>query len=351
MPDGNPRTGSSDAPHPPPTAGAQARRSRDEHPRFIVYGAGAIGGVVGARLFEHGHEVVLIARGAHREAIERDGLRLESPDGVLVQRIAVAGGAAEVAWRDDDVVLLTVKTQDSAAVLEQLAAAAPPPIAVVCMQNAVENERIALRHFAGTYSVTVQLPATHLEPGVVIAHSTPLTGSLDIGRHPHGVDDRARAIASVLDTSGFSSVARADIARWKYAKLLRNVHNAVDALFSRDAGAPEVGGRARAEAVAAFAAAGIDYVADAEYDERHARLITIVPVGGRQHGGGSTWQSLIRGSHGTEVDYLNGEIVLLGRLHGVPAPVNELLCRLVHETARGRRTPRSLTQAEFLARL
>ena len=108
-------------------------------PRFIVYGAGAIGGVVGARLFEHGHEVVLIARGAHREAIERDGLHLESPEGVLVQRIAVAGDAAQVAWRDDDAVLLTVKTQDSAAALEQLAAAAPPRIAVVCVQNAVEN--------------------------------------------------------------------------------------------------------------------------------------------------------------------------------------------------------------------
>ena len=48
--------------------------------RFVVLGAGAIGGVVGGRLAEHGHDVVLIARGAHYEAIRDNGLRIESPD-------------------------------------------------------------------------------------------------------------------------------------------------------------------------------------------------------------------------------------------------------------------------------
>jgi len=320
-------------------------------PRFVVYGAGAIGGVVGSRLHQHGHEVVLIARGPHREAIERDGLRLEAPDGVLVQRLALAGDPAQLDWREDDVVLLTVKSQDTAGVLARLAALAPPQIALVCVQNGVENERFALRLFAGTYSVAVQLPATHLQPGVVIAHSAPITGSLDIGCHPHGLDDRARWIAGALTGSGFSSEPRADVARWKYAKLLRNVRNSVDALFSRDPGAPEVDRRVREETIAAFAAAGIDHVPDAEYDARHDRLITLRPVGGRHHGGGSTWQSLVRGSAATEADYLNGEIVLLGRLHGVPTPVNELLRRLTGEAARGLLEPRSLTEAGFLARL
>ena len=45
--------------------------------RFVVYGAGAVGGVIGSRLFEHGHEVVLIARGEHRERIEATGCALE----------------------------------------------------------------------------------------------------------------------------------------------------------------------------------------------------------------------------------------------------------------------------------
>ncbi|MFI5053850.1 MAG: 2-dehydropantoate 2-reductase N-terminal domain-containing protein, partial [Acidimicrobiia bacterium] len=48
--------------------------------RYVVYGAGAIGGVVGGRLAQHGHDVVLIARGGHHDALHDAGLRVESPD-------------------------------------------------------------------------------------------------------------------------------------------------------------------------------------------------------------------------------------------------------------------------------
>jgi 2-dehydropantoate 2-reductase len=320
-------------------------------PRFVVYGAGAVGGVLGSRLFEHGHEVVLIARGAHRDAIMASGLRFESPDGVLVQRIEVASGPGELAWREDDVVLATMKSHDTVAALAALEAAAGPGIAVACAQNGVENERLALRRFERVYSVVVQLPCTHLVPGVVIAHSSPVTGSLDIGCHPDGLDARAAEIAAVFSGCGFASEPRADISRWKYAKLLRNVANAVEALFDDPPGAPEVRRRAVAEAAAVFAAAGIDYVADDEYDERHARLITIKPVAGQPRGGGSTWQSLARASGVIETDELNGEVVLLGRLHGVPTPVNELLRRTAGAAARAGAPPGGHSEAEFLAAL
>ncbi|HVC84375.1 MAG TPA: 2-dehydropantoate 2-reductase [Solirubrobacteraceae bacterium] len=319
-------------------------------PRFIVYGAGAIGGAIGSRLFEHGHDVVLIARGPHREAIARVGLRFECPDGVLVQPIEVVAHPAEIAWRDDDVVLLTVKGQDTVAALAALEAGAGPDVAVACAQNGVENERATLRRFAHTYSVVVQLPATHLEPGVVVAHSAPVTGALDIGRYPDGLDDRAQAIAAVFSDSGFAAQPRADISRWKYAKFLRNVPNAVDALFDRGE-APEVERRAVAEAVAALDAAGIAYVGDAEYDERHRRLITTRPVPGHARGGGSSWQSLARASGVIETDHLNGEVVLLGRLHGVPTPVNELLQRLAGADARAGVRPGGHGEVEFLAML
>jgi 2-dehydropantoate 2-reductase len=319
--------------------------------RFVIYGAGAVGGVIASRLFEHGHEVVAIARGAHREAIERDGLRCESPDGVVVSRIAVAGGPEEVSWRGDDVVLISVKGQDSAAVHERLEASAGPDVAVVCAQNGVENERLALRRFGEVYSVVVQLPATHLVPGVVVAHSSPITGSLDIGRYPAGLGGRAREIAAVFVDSGFASEPRADVSRWKYAKLLRNVPNAVEALFDRAEGAPEVERRAVAEAVAVLEAAGIDHVDDAPYEERFRRLITLRPVAGERRQGGSSWQSLARRSGVIEADQLNGEVVLLGRLHGVPTPVNELLRRLAHADARAGAPPGRHTESGFLALL
>ena len=112
--------------------------------RFVSYGVGAVGGVVAGRLAEHGREVVAIARGRHLDAIRRDGLRVECPDGAVTVPIPAVGMPSEVDWRRDDVVLLGVKSQDTAAALDQLRAAAPGAT-VVCLQNGVENERQALR--------------------------------------------------------------------------------------------------------------------------------------------------------------------------------------------------------------
>ena len=68
-------------------------------------------------------------------------------------------------------------------------------------------------------------------------------------------------------------------------------------------------------------------------------------------GGGSTLQSLARGTGAVEVDYLNGEIVWLGRQHGVPTPANELVRRVANEMARAGAPPRSITARELLDQL
>jgi 2-dehydropantoate 2-reductase len=317
--------------------------------RIIVYGAGAVGGVIGNRLSRSGRDVVLIARGAHREAIARDGLRVESPAGTQVTPIATVGAPAEISWSGEELVVLTMKGQDTAAALDALEVAAPATVAIACAQNGVDNERLALRRFATVYSVVVQLPSTHLLAGVVVEHSAPVPGSLDLGCYPDGLDEAARELAAMLRDAGFSSEARADISRWKYAKLLRNLNNSVHALFGTAEGAAEIRNRALAEALEALDAAGVDHVGDAEYDERHDKLITIEPVPGQPHTGGSSWQSLARATGSIEVNQLNGEIVLLGRLHGVPTPVNDALCAAALAAARSASPPGVHDQAGFLA--
>ena len=64
--------------------------------RFIVYGAGAVGGIVGGRMFQHGHDVVLVARGEHRRVIAERGLTVQWPEGEATLRVPVAGHAAEL---------------------------------------------------------------------------------------------------------------------------------------------------------------------------------------------------------------------------------------------------------------
>ena len=88
--------------------------------RFVVYGAGAIGGVVGARLFQQGHDVVLIARGAHYEAIRERGLRIQSPDDDATLAIPVVDHPSQLAFTPDDVVFLAMKSQGTIAACEAL---------------------------------------------------------------------------------------------------------------------------------------------------------------------------------------------------------------------------------------
>jgi len=312
--------------------------------RVVVFGAGAVGGVVAGRLLEHGNDIVAIARGAHYEAIRDHGLKLVDPDRTVTLPIAVVNEPAAIEWRDDDVVLVTTKTQDTVGAFDALVAAAGTSVPVVCAQNGVENERLAARRFENVYAICVMLPAEHLEPGAVVASSAPVTGLLDIGRYPHGVDDVAESVAAALSGATFESVPRPDVMRWKYRKLLMNLANAVEALCEPGDDAVALGRAARREGSDVLRAAGID-VASIEED-RDRRGDRLTPRLAR--GGGSTWQSLQRGSGSLETDYLNGEIALLARLHGVESPVNRVLQSAANNAARRKLPPGSLRAADLL---
>ena len=319
--------------------------------RFVIYGAGGVGGVVGGRLHQAGHDVVLIARGEHLAALRREGLRLRSPVGSVALTIPAVGSPGEAALRPGDVVVLAMKSHHTLDAVSALARAAPPGVTVACAQNGVENERVALRSFADVYAVSVMLPATHLAPGVVEAWSTPVTGLLDVGRYPAGVDETAEAIAGAFSSATFESVARPDIMRWKYRKLILNLGNAVEAVAGPSARATPLLERAVDEAERVLDAAGIDRASHDEEVARRGDRVRMRPIEGARRPGGSSWQSLHRGVGTIETDYLNGEIALLGRLHGVPAPVNELLQRLAGEAAAAGRPPGSWASDEVLAML
>jgi 2-dehydropantoate 2-reductase len=333
--------------------------------RYIIIGAGAIGGTIGARLFQSGHEVVLAARGAHHAAMRDGGLRFATPAGLVTLSIPVVAGPGELTLRGDDVLIMAVKTQDAVAALDAWAwqpvtggGTAAESLPVFCAQNGVAGERLALRRFRHVYGVCVWLPATHLQPGVVEAPGTPMTGLLPVGRYPADADGTAGQVAADLADSTFLAPVSADVMRWKYGKLLGNLANAVEAvcgpaptLGEGAERATELRRRARDEGKAVLAAAGIDYARPAELAALRGDQVNIEPVQGARRAGGSSWQSLTRGTGSIEADYLNGEIVLLGRQHGFPAPVNELLQRLANQFAADGRPPGSITDGELAALL
>ena len=185
----------------------------------------------------------------------------------------------------------------------------------------------------------------------MLCHTAPVSGLLDLGRFPDGIDDRASSIASDLTASSFVSMARPDIMRWKYFKLLSNLSNAVEAVCEAgpDARTGRLATLARVEAVNVFSAAGIAVATAREAETHRQGMGPLRPVGGVPHVGSSSWQSLARRTGSIETDLLNGEIVLLGRLHGLPTPVNETLQSLAVQLAQRNQGPGTMTEDEVLS--
>ena len=299
--------------------------------RFIIYGAGGIGGSVGARLHLAGEEVVLIARGEHAAVLQSDGLHFVTPRINQVLDIPTVAHPREIDFQSNDVVILCMKGQHTESALRDLANHAPDSISLVCCQNGVANERMALRRFAHVYGMVVLVPAEHLKPGEVINFADSKAGMLDAGCYPQGVDANVEEITRAVDGAGFSSMPQEKIMSYKYSKLLGNLNNAVQAVTG--VGSRELSSKLREEALACYDAADIECTSFEENSRRRER-IQGGPVPGHERHGGSSLQSMIRQTGDIEADYLNGEIVQLGRLHGIQTPANVVVQRVANKAVR-----------------
>jgi len=319
--------------------------------RYIIYGAGAIGGTIGARLYMDGQDVLLIARGEHLARLQSEGMSYRNPEETRRMRIPAVGHPRDIEFTADDVVVLTMKTQHSYSALEDLAALAPPDTPIVCCQNGVANESMAARKFRNVYAMVVLLPATHLNPGEVLHHATGIGGFLDAGRYFSGTDATIEKICADFTAAGFSANADPRPMRWKYAKLLRNLGNSLQAICDAGADAESIMRLARNEALACYEAADIECASREETRQRYGSGMRQGEIPGAERGGGSSWQSLRRGTGDIEADYLNGEICLLGKLHGVPTPANEVLRYLGNKVARDKLPTGSFSVDDVLAQI
>jgi len=315
--------------------------------RFVIVGVGAIGGTLAVTLANAGFEVAGIARGRQLAAIRENGLTLKTPHGESHARFDCAEDPASLGLRADDVILLCVKSQDTEGVLNGLLAAGAAGQPIFCMQNGVANERMALRYFANVYAVAVMLPSEYLSPGTVCAFGTPQSAIFDVGRYPSGRDDTVEAVVDAFNRAGLISTAREDAIAYKYGKLLLNLRNVIGAAFA-DKDAQDIWlERARDEAVAAYRTAGIDWRDVGWNDPRRVEHMVLGDIPGVKRTGSSSMQSLLRNTGSIETDYLNGEIALLGRLHGAPAPVNAALCRIARRLVSGELALGKVTDADM----
>lgn len=143
-------------------------------------------------------------------------------------------------------------------------------------------------------------------------------------------------------------MTRPDIARWKRRKLLLNLANAIDAVCGLEGAGMDLYVRIQDEGVRCLEAAGPDVATEAEDNTRRDGVLHIQPIDSRERAGSSGWQSLQRSTGTVESDYLSGEIVLLGRLHGLPTPANAFLQRIAKRCARESRPSGSMRPEDVL---
>ena len=298
--------------------------------RIAVVGAGAVGCYFGGMLARAGAPVTLIGRAPRIEAINRDGLFIDSIH--FKESVSVSASTELAAVRDTDLVLFSVKTVDTESVAKLLAPYLAPDTLVVSLQNGVDNvERIDFAAGIQAIPAVVYIAVEMVGPGRV-KHSG--RGDLIIGdpspNHDASKSDLAK-IATTFTRAGVPCRISENITAELWEKLIMNcAYNALSALsrakygrIARDPGTIEVMKRVINEAVAVGCAAGVTLSADKVF-------AAVLKLGSEAmpEAISSTAQDIARGKP-TEIDSLNGFLVRRGAETGVPTPVNQTLYSLV----------------------
>ncbi|WP_022873294.1 ketopantoate reductase family protein [Nesterenkonia alba] len=322
--------------------------------RIVIIGAGAVGAGTAAELALRGREHLLIGRGEQIRHIAAHGLSYRRPDGVTQVPITTCEGIEAAELQPEDLLIMATKTQHVEEASQQVAwksvgeGTAATDLPILTLQNGMEAERILLRRFERVYGGSILIPASYTRTGEVISGAAPKIATFVLGRAPRGLDDTAEQIADLLRGIDWLVQTSDDVIRWKARKLLHSVKNGLELLNTDDEARQRAGKALSAEARAVFDAAGIDPADDAERTVDLSQF-QVDERSGYSPGQQSTWQSFTRGASSHEADYLNGQIVLLGRELGVPTPVNAALQRALGEAWLHGQRPGEIPAAGVLA--
>lgn len=297
--------------------------------RAAVMGAGAVGCYYGGMLARAGHDVVLIGRPAHVEAIERSGLRLETTS--FDERIEVRASTRPEAVRGARLVLFCVKSTDTERAAADMAPWLDAGSIVVNLQNGVDNaERLRARISWPVVSAAVYVAAEMAGPGHLKHHGR---GDLVIGTIGQPVSAELReALAHVkgwFEPAGVAVTVSDTVEGELWAKLVVNcAYNAISAITQLPYGRMIEGTGVRAvmrdviEETLAVAAASAVRVAP---DVRES----VFRIAGAMPGQYSSTAQDLQRRRASEIDHLNGFVVRRGEALGIPVPANRVLHALV----------------------
>jgi 2-dehydropantoate 2-reductase len=287
--------------------------------RIAVYGAGAVGGYLGAKLAAGGADVTLIARGAHLEALQARGLTIVTQDGDRsTHAVRAVRDPADVG--PVDIVLFLVKSYDTDEAAARLGPLIGPETGVISLQNGVDNEErigavIGTEHVLGGAAYIL---AAVVEPGLVRSGPARIVvGEL----HPGPPSERVRRFVEAARAGGVTAEASDDVRRLKWEKyVLLVAFSAVTAATQLTLGDIRASAAATAmlkavmqEAWQVGRAFGVP-LADDLVDRQFALILSQ-----KDTEAASLRHDLVTG-HRMELDALQGTLSRLGRETGVPTP-------------------------------
>ena len=283
-------------------------------------GAGAVGCYYGAVLARAGHEVTLIARPQHVEAVRSTGLRLQT--NTSDEHVRLKASTQPDAARGAQLVLFSVKSTDTESAGKALAPHLERDAAILTLQNGVDNaERLAATLGREVIPAVVYVAVEVAGAGHVRHHGR---GELVIGS-----SKSSRAIGTAFRAAGVPLEISDNVAGALWAKLIVNcAYNALSAITQlpygrlvQGADVPRVMSDVVDECLALARACSVEVPRDMHETVR--RIAQTMPA---QYS--STAQDLARGKK-SEIEHLNGFVVRKGEALGVPTPVNRVLLALV----------------------
>ena len=304
--------------------------------RFAVYGAGAIGAYMGAKLSAAGEDVALIARGPHLEAIRENGVRIRSSDGDFDARLMATNDPNEIG--KVDVVVLSVKAHGLTAIAPLLAPMLGPNTIVLPAQNgipwwyfqshggrwegtqleSVDPGGIITKHIATERIVgcVVYPAATIVEPGIIHHEEG---NRFSIGELDGSSSSRCKELATAIGSSGLRAPVRSNIRQEIWVKLLGNLaFNPVSALtkasmveIAMDPDARSVVQTMMEEAYAVAEGLGVEIPISIEQ-----RLAGAQKVGEHK----TSMLQDVEAAKPIEIGGLVGSVLELGSLLGIPMP-------------------------------
>lgn len=332
-------------------------------PRFLVMGAGGLGGLVTAHLLETGHDVVCVTTNdAIASAVAASGFRVRGDD---VERAVPGTIARSVPDGPFDFVILAVQPPQVEEAARQAMGALAPGGKMVCLQNGLCEPRVEATLGEGgrdrVYGAVVAWGGAMPEPGV---YDRTANGGFTIGRYDgRPLDPDARELAQALEAIGPVETTQ-NLRGKRFSKLAINCAISSIGTLAGERLGPLMQHRfirrlaleimtetvevARREGVALEKVSGtidLEWIALTP-EEREAvgssglfaKHGLLLAVGFRYRRMRSSMLQAIERGRAPAVDFLNGEVVALGERHGVPTPVNRAVRDEVWRLARGEAT-------------